>query len=260
MFEPRKSDGYHPLQSVFQTIDFGDTLVVDTHNEPGLSISHTGVSIPGTGPNILDRIHAHYATTLKHGYRVTLHKEIPVGAGLGGGSSNAATFLKALNEHEGWGWSAEELESQGLQFGADVPFFVKGGTQLAEGVGDRLTALERGNDSHYLLINPQVHSNTAEVYAAYDAAKRFPQLGPVPSWMRSEHVGDNSLWPVVRARIPELQELEVWLVAQGAPELHLSGSGATVFLICSTQKEATKWCQRVQEKYPNFWVKPSRPY
>ncbi|MDA1353201.1 MAG: 4-(cytidine 5'-diphospho)-2-C-methyl-D-erythritol kinase, partial [bacterium] len=241
MFAPRDSDGYHPLQSVFQTIAFGDTLSVEVQDTPGFKLTHSGLHIPGDGSNIISRIYTHYAAQLKFGYHVNLHKQIPVGAGLGGGSSNAATFLKTLNAHEGWGWTSDNLEAEGVKFGADVPFFVNGGTQLVEGIGERLTPLEPRPKRYFVLINPNIHSDTSAVYAAYDAAAQFPALSDVPDWMRHSHVGENSLWPVVKARIPELADLDQWLKSNNGPELHLSGSGATVFLTMSDESRARTW-------------------
>ncbi|MCK4980868.1 MAG: 4-(cytidine 5'-diphospho)-2-C-methyl-D-erythritol kinase, partial [Candidatus Delongbacteria bacterium] len=160
-------NGYHELETIFQEIPLYDEIKISLNSTGKITFNSSGIPIPDGGTNICVKS----AELLKEKYQVSkgceisLKKNIPIGAGLGGGSSDAATVLKALNELWELNISVVELEKVGLELGADVPFFIKGGCALATGIGEVLTPIKPVlNDGYILLIYPNIHINTSEAY------------------------------------------------------------------------------------------------
>ena len=221
----RRVDGYHELQTVFVFLDYCDELSFRITRDGNLSHTQPIAGVDEESELCLRAarlLQQHTGTRL--GAEITINKRIPSGGGLGGGSSDAATTLVALNRLWGTGLSNGDLVPLGLQVGADVPVFVQGQAAWAEGVGDRLTALEV-EERWYLVICPQIHVSTAEIFARPELTRDSP---PITIRAFREGRGRNDLEPVVRDIYPPVDAALIWLEAFGDPRM--TGSGGCVFL------------------------------
>lgn len=220
----RRPDGYHLLQTAFRLIDRCDAIYLDRRTDGAIRL-HT--SLPGVPEaqdltwRAADLLRRH--TGCRLGADLWLDKRLPMGGGLGGGSSDAATVLLALNRLWGLGLSRAELQALGLRLGADVPVFVFGRNAFAEGVGERLQAVELPPASYVVLI-PPVSVSTAEIFASPALTRNTPaiKIAALPPGY-----GHNDLEPVVVARYPVVGEYLGWLRQHG--DGRLTGSGACVF-------------------------------
>ncbi len=220
----RRADGYHLLQTVFQMLDYGDLLSFDVTDDPIISRAYTLANVPAEQDLVvraakLLRQHCN----VSQGVRITLDKRLPLGGGLGGGSSDAATTLLALNYLWSTGLAVAELAELGLQLGADVPVFVHGRTAWAEGVGQLLTPVELPED-WYVVLNPQVNVSTAEVFSDAQLIRDCPPI-TIRAFLAGQ--GRNVCQPIVAARHPEVMAaLEA--LSRYAPA-RMTGTGACVF-------------------------------
>jgi len=240
----RRADGYHELQTLFQILDWGDDLSFEV-NETG----HVGRCGDIAGVPEQNDICIRAARLLKsrcgvrQGARITLHKRIPMGAGLGGGSSDAATVLSVLNRLWSCGLSRRQLAELGLELGADVPVFVNGYSAWAEGRGEKLQPVTLG-PRHYVLVFPDVSISTAEIFA-HPSLKRDSE--PVEMTPDRMVPGCNDCEPVVLRMYPELRRLVEELSAWGEP--HMSGTGSTFFLSFDTKKNAIEAASELECRY-----------
>jgi 4-diphosphocytidyl-2-C-methyl-D-erythritol kinase len=225
----RREDGYHELQTVFR--------LIDRHDRVGIAARADGV-IAFDGPFGEENLCVRAARLLqsaakaKQGCDLALEKNLPVGGGLGGGSSDAATVLLALNRLWALAWPRERLAELALQLGADVPVFVFGRSALGEGIGERLQALELP-PAWYLVLAPQVSVSTKETFesALTHRSKRL-KMSPFLSGQ-----GANDLEPAVIARYPDVAASLAWL-KKHRPQARMTGSGACVFAEFETEVEA----------------------
>jgi 4-diphosphocytidyl-2-C-methyl-D-erythritol kinase len=225
----RRADSYHLLQTVFQFLDYGDELAFRITDDGRV----TRISpLPGVSEEADLTLRAarllKVTTGCAKGVEVTLTKRLPVGGGLGSGSSDAATTLIALNELWGLGLPVTDLASFGLKLGADVPVFVHGHAAWAEGVGEVLTPIHPP-ESWYVVVAPPVHVSTAEVFAEFSRERGLTPYTP-PRTIRDLRagLGQNDLESVVRGRYPEVERVFKWLASYGQPRM--TGSGGCVFL------------------------------
>jgi 4-diphosphocytidyl-2-C-methyl-D-erythritol kinase len=244
-----RADGYHEVSTVMQSISLADEVEL-RYRSGGFDLSLEPEEVE-IGPQ--DRNTTYLAwkalqrlTGKQLPVKVTLRKKIPAGAGLGGGSANAAAVLVGLNELFGLGLRLDELRGIGAGIGADVPFCISGGTALGEGVGEILTPLP-APPAHLLVVaKPLRSADTAGIYRAYDEAKTEStnSVKPVASALRAGSlptlaaVVGNDLAPVTRDIIPEVAELEQSLLASGALGASMSGSGPAVYGIFHDEKAA----------------------
>ena len=228
----RRPDGYHELQTCFQFVDLCDEITI----EPRADGAIRTMEIAGIPPSA--DLCARAAAALKEasgcrlGADISLTKRIPVGGGLGGGSSDAATCLVALNRLWGLDWPPEKLAALGLKLGADVPVFVHGRAAWAEGVGERLTPLyppQAPPETNYLILKPNVFVSTAEVFQDPELTRNSPPI-TIHGFLASG--GRNDCLGVVRRRYPEVARALDWLSLFGSARL--TGTGACVFLACET--------------------------
>jgi 4-diphosphocytidyl-2-C-methyl-D-erythritol kinase len=221
----RRSDGYHELQTVFQFLDFGDRLRFELTKDGSVSLVR---SLPGVADDAHLCVRAARALQraggVDHGVRIDLEKCLPLGGGLGGGSSDAATTLVALNHLWQLQLPLAELAHIGLGLGADVPVFVHGQASWAEGVGERLEPVELP-EPLYLVVCPGVAVSTAKVFARPELTRDSP---PITIRAFREGRGRNDLEPVVRALYPEVDRTLSWLATYGPARM--SGSGACGFV------------------------------
>ncbi|HEB80594.1 MAG TPA: 4-(cytidine 5'-diphospho)-2-C-methyl-D-erythritol kinase [Chromatiales bacterium] len=220
----RRPDGYHRLQTVFQFIDRCDRLRFEPRRDARVRRTGGPAGVPET-----EDLTVRAARLLREtgGYRggvdIHLDKRLPVGGGLGGGSSDAATTLVALNRLWDLDLSAERLAELGLQLGADVPVFVRGHTAWGEGVGEVLTPLELPCP-WYLVLVPGVHVSTGTVFSAPELTRNSPPI-TITDFLSGTRTNDCE--SVVRMRYPEVAEALKWLGQRG--EARLTGTGACVF-------------------------------
>jgi 4-diphosphocytidyl-2-C-methyl-D-erythritol kinase len=237
----RRPDGYHDLRTAFVAIDLADTLDFELLDAP--AIERRGDL---AGP-VDDDLAVRAARLLQRhagcglGARIELEKRIPTGAGLGGGSSDAATTLLALNRLWRLNWPRERLAPLALQLGADVPFFLQPGPALGEGVGERLSPLAV-RPRWYALIHPQVHVSTAEIFKSPELTAHLNQA-KIQGFSAGGEAGTagaeawvNDLEPIVRRRVPEVDAAIRHLSAFGSARM--TGSGAAVFAEFETQRQA----------------------
>ncbi|HKX57077.1 MAG TPA: 4-(cytidine 5'-diphospho)-2-C-methyl-D-erythritol kinase, partial [Xanthomonadales bacterium] len=221
----RRPDGYHELQTLFQLIDFCDELVFEPavdrqiYREGGLAGIPAEQDLVVKAGRLLQS-----AAGINTGARINLRKHIPVGAGLGGGSSDAATTLLVLNRMWGCDFSLDQLAELGLELGADVPLFVRGHTAFAAGVGEILEPVELG-EKHYLLIQMPLHISTAEVFQHPALQRDCPQLSRAEA-LAGE--GFNACEPVVRQMHPQMAQAMDHLHQFGTPRM--TGTGSSIFL------------------------------
>jgi 4-diphosphocytidyl-2-C-methyl-D-erythritol kinase len=248
----RREDGYHELRTILQKISLYDTLSVSLKKEKGISISTDHPTLPiGRGNLVYQAAQAILKKSeYKGGLHIDIRKEIPQGAGLGGGSSNAATTLKALNQLLEIGLPTKELMKLGLGIGADVPFFFLDGAAVAAGIGERLKKIELPN-LWYVLINPNFEVSTRWAYQNFILTKRhfhFNLQGLVKTPEGISRLLWNDLEWVVSHKYPQIEGMKKMLLWAGALGALMTGSGPTVFGVFSGKREAEKVFKKLKDK------------
>lgn len=243
----RRADGYHTLQTLFQLLDWGDTLLFEPLRDSTLIVSPTLADVPA-GSNLVLRAAAMLQehTGCKRGALIRLVKRLPMGGGLGGGSSDAATTLLGLNRLWELELAVDELAALGLRLGADVPVFVRGYTAWAEGIGEELTAVELPS-TNYLILIPPCAISTAEIFSS-EALTR--QTTPITIAAFREQGGRNDCEPVARALHPEVAFALDWL-SQFSPA-RMTGTGACVFARFDDRARADEVLQRIPDDFEGF--------
>ncbi len=244
----RRPDGYHELQTLFQLIDLNDTVSL-TVREDGLVERPSGPAGVAADSDLTVRAARalRSATGCRLGASIRIVKRIPMGGGLGGGSSDAATVLLALNHLWRCGLSIDELAGLGLPLGADVPVFVRGSSAWAEGVGERLVPVELP-ERWYVVIHPGVAVPTRDVFQSPELTRNTPiitiRAAFVPGGLDTTR---NDCEPVVRAKYPEVADALEWL-GKFAPA-RLTGTGSCIFAAFASAAEA----ERVAARVPDRW-------
>ena len=230
----RRADGYHLLQTVFRLLDWGDEIRLRVR-EDGDIVRAEGSDLirPEDDLTVRAARALQAATGTRLGADIAVNKRIPVGAGLGGGSSDAATVLVALNALWETGCPTAQLADIGIRLGADVPVFVHGRSAWAEGVGERLSPLDLP-PRWYVILDPRVHVSTAELFQAPELTRNAAPA--TIAGFASGAVRDNGFEPVVRTRYREVASALDWLGQFGPARL--SGSGGAVFLECEDEAGA----------------------
>ncbi|WP_169302577.1 4-(cytidine 5'-diphospho)-2-C-methyl-D-erythritol kinase [Ammonifex degensii] len=242
----RRKDGYHEVVTVLQSIGLADVLTF-APAEGGLFLEVSGEPVPKENNLVLRAAESlRQATGYQGGAFIRLQKNIPVAAGLGGGSADAAATLLALNRLWGLGCPEEFLERLGAEIGVDIPFCLRGGTALGRGRGDELTSLPSLPALGVLLVKPLYGLATATVYQEFDL-HLHPPCFPAEEmthwlykgqWQLAVKSGGNVLEEVVFRRYPELRRLKEELLATGALCAGLSGTGPTLFALFPSWEEA----------------------
>ncbi|HZX79086.1 4-(cytidine 5'-diphospho)-2-C-methyl-D-erythritol kinase [Lysobacter sp.] len=233
----RRDDGYHLLQTVFRLLEWGDSIRLRVRQDG--AIHRHGPSVPGVDE--ADDLTVRAANMLRSsanvlaGADIIIDKSIPAGGGFGGGSSDAATVLVALNALWGAGLEVEELAAIALRLGADVPVFVRGSNAWAEGVGEQLRPVDLP-PAWYLLADPGVHAPTAALFRAPELTRDAPPA-TMSDFVSGAPLG-NAFEPVLRAREPAVEAVFAALSQVGSPRLTGSGSGCFVEFATRGQAEA----------------------
>jgi 4-diphosphocytidyl-2C-methyl-D-erythritol kinase len=239
----RRDDGYHLLESVFTFIDFADTLHIDVTDDGTITRVH---DVPGVreeddltlrAARLLQR-----TTGVIQGAKIILEKKIPLGSGLGGGSSDAATVLLALNRLWGTRLPIQELQKLAIQLGADVPFFVGGQTAFVEGIGEHITPITLP-PSWVALALPPVSVSTAEIFRTPQLTRNTPSE-KIAAF--SKGYGRNDLQDVVVARYPQVGQALTSL-QQSAGNARMSGSGAAVFALLDDETSARRTVENLPD-------------
>lgn len=248
----RRADGYHELQTVFQFLDKGDQLRFAPRDDGEIHRVGELVGVPEAQDMVVRAARLLQAESgCALGVDIHLQKHLPMGGGLGGGSSDAATTLVALNQLWGLNLPEDRLVELGLKLGADVPVFVRGHAAWAEGVGEQLTPLDLP-ETWFMVLVPAVHVSTAELFAD-------PQLTRDARPIRIRDflagAGTNVFEPLVRKRYREVDEALTWL-GQFSPA-RLTGTGACVFAVFDTESVARSVEAQVNRRWAVF-VAPGR--
>lgn len=250
----RRPDSYHNLWSVMQAFDLSDTVIAETAGGEGIRMACEGADLPTDSTNLAYRAAERTLARLglRRGIRLVVRKRLPVAAGVGGGSSDAAATIRALATLLETGWSRAEMAAVGEEVGSDVPFFFYGPTALVEGRGEHVSPLHLEGDRWLLLVNPGIAIPTAWAYGKLAAARanrtmapdRLPRFEPSPvtgdppvmKWEELLPLIENDFAPVMEAEYPVLREIRLLLGARGAEAAMLSGSGATVFGLFANER------------------------
>lgn len=243
----RRADGYHLLETLFQFLDYADTLHFSARND-GQIVLHTPIEGVAHDDNLTVRaarlLQAH--TQSNQGADIWLDKKLPVGGGIGGGSSNAATTLVGLNHLWRTQLSLDTLAELGLTLGADVPVFVKGRAAFAQGVGEKLQPVDLP-EPWYLVAVPPVSISTAKVFSDKDLTR-----DTLPTNIRSvlKQGGHNDCQAVVEKRYPEVRNALILL--NKYVDARLTGTGSCLFGGFPNQQQAVKVANQISEQLPSF--------
>lgn len=243
----RRADGYHELQTLFQFLDHGDELGFSLRQDGEI---HLRTEVPGVPHDSNLIVRAARKLQAESGCRlgadIWLDKRLPMGGGIGGGSSDAATTLLGLDHLWNLGWSEDRLAELGLSLGADVPVFVRGRAAFAEGVGEQLTPVELP-EPWFLVAVPQVFVSTAEVFSDPELTRNTP---PIKVRSLLEGGGRNDCQPVVEKRYPDVRNALILL--SKFTSARLTGTGACVFGSFPNKGDADKVRRQLPATLPSF--------
>ena len=239
----QRQDGYHELESLFTFLDFGDELKFSLSDDENIEITGDTGDIHTQDNLIYKAAHAllPYKNVSK-GISINLVKRLPMGGGVGGGSSDAASTLLALNALWHCNLSIHNLAKIGLTLGADVPVFVNGKTAIAQGVGEQLKAIDI-EQKWYCVVFPNVHISTAKIFTHPDLPRNTPKLNA--PWSMQDT--SNDCEALVKKLYPEVEKTLQWLLKYGPSRM--TGTGACCFVELNTEQDA----RRVLSELPDIW-------
>lgn len=254
----RREDGYHEVRMVMQSVYLYDNVKLARREEPGIELSSNLYYLPDDSGNIAYKAARMLMEEfeLPGGVHITLEKHIPVAAGMAGGSSNAAAVLFGMNRLFDLRLSRQELMERGVKLGADVPYCIIRGTVLAEGIGEKLTALPSIPRCAVLIAKPPISVSTRVVYEALDSKEimRHPDIdGLIQALEEGSLPGvascmGNVLEDVTIPRYPVIQDIKEEMLSEGALNAMMSGSGPTVFGLFENKTAARKAQERIRRK------------
>ncbi len=254
----QRADGYHLLQTCFQFLDHFDELEFVLRNDDKIVLLPENMAGIPNETNLIYRVAKalQHTASIQQGVTITVNKHLPIGAGLGGGSSNAATTLLALDLLWELDWPLDDLMKLGLSFGADIPVFIKGHAALAEGVGELLTPIKL-TENWLVVITPPCQVISAKMYADSELTRNTPAFR-IEALAKGEFKNNfselrNDFELLVRRRYPEVDDAMKWLSNFGEPRL--SGSGASVFASFETEQAAKKVIEKLPAHLKGFIAK-----
>ncbi len=243
----KRADGYHEIYTIFHTVSFHDRIIIKPSFTQKVETTSPFIKVE---ENIVTEALKRFEewTGIRPEFEIFIEKNIPIGAGLGGGSSNAAIVIKFLNRYYNFPLSDEELKKLALSLGADVPFFLKGGMAIGEGIGEKLTYIDKKLKKNIFIIYPDIQIKTSEIYK-----KVTPQmltkkedihiidslLGETEAFFEKL---ENTLGKIVEESYPEVREVLNTLRHLNYRPL-VSGSGSSVFAVGTPKEELKKVCQ-----------------
>lgn len=255
----RRSDGYHELSTLMLPVDVRDHLELALAVEGGIRLTCDDADLPVDGRNLAWRAAELFLATVgaEVGVDIRLKKNIPVGAGMGGGSADAAGVLLGLNRLFSSVLSMKRLAELALALGADVPFFLQGVPALATGIGERLEEVSGVPDYPLLLIKPSFSVSTKWVYQSLKLTRGASRINlrafQACPW-RLAQVMENDLESVTLHEYPLLSELKEWILERGALGALMSGSGPTVFGLFNERSQAERICTLAGEVWGDCWT------
>jgi len=260
----KRADGYHDIHTVFQELEFHDTITFIKEDED-ISLTSNVAWFPTDDSNTCRKAYSIMRKQFSAigGVKVHVEKQIPAGGGLGGGSGNAATVIKGLNILFDLGLTTSKMESIALKVGADVPFFIRGGAQLGDGTGENLTVLPHSVSGTYLLVIPDVSINTAWAYKSLRIGlKDRKQASNFSGFLQKDlipfEIFENDFERIVIPAHPEIGTIKEQLYSVGARYASLSGSGSTVFGIFDDEVSAMEAESNFQHHYNTVLTFPVR--
>ena len=257
----KRNDQYHNIHTIFQEINLYDSLKVTKINK-GIDFKSNVSWLKNDDSNLCVKAYKRMSSIYKiGGIRIDLTKRIPVYAGLGGGSSNAAKVLSCINKLYNLRLSSRYLESIGSRLGADVPFFINGGTQLGEGIGDQLTPIKRKFNQKFLIVLPKISIDTSwaysEIKTILDKTKKFVNL--IDCFKKKEisfKNFDNDFEKIIIPAYPEIGNLISIIRENNARLSSLSGTGSTVFGIFDDEATAKVAESAIPKRHKTLIVDP----
>ncbi len=257
----RRSDGYHLLETVMVKLDLADRVSLVRREDRGIKLTVQGADLPTDRNNLIVRAAEEFYTAagIEQGVEISLDKRIPVAAGLGGGSSDAAAALKGLNSLYNSPFDQNKLVDLGFRLGADIPFFLfSGSTAFVQGIGERISSALKLPITHFLLVNPGWPLSTAWVYKNYRLELTIRSKKLIPSSLYESsftisRVLHNDLESVVLPRYPEIEKIKSLLMAEGAYGALMSGSGPTVFGVFNRKRDAKQAQERIKALRQGQW-------
>ncbi len=261
----RREDGYHLVCMVMQTVNIFDTVTIEASGREGGIRLHTDSSeIPDGEDNLVWKAAdlMRHELGIKDELDITLTKRIPVAAGMAGGSTDAAAVMRGMVRLSGADISADRLKELGVTLGADIPYCIEGGTQLAEGIGEKLTGLENVPHAYLVIVKPGISVSTGWVYKAFDSIPAEDVVHPdTPAMLEAIRKGDiagvaanlrNVLEQQTGAQYPVIGELERFLKSFGALGAMMTGSGPTVFSLFDRKEKAENAYHALTACYPDY--------
>lgn len=268
----RRPDGYHEVKMVMQTVDICDLLTFQKVNQPGIFLKIDQKELPDGRDNLIykaaDAILREYMPSEygktdgqgstgaeSAGVEITLKKQIPIAAGMAGGSSDAAAVFYGLNELFGLGMSLEDMQRIGVKLGADIPYCLMGGTALAEGIGEKLTALCAPPESHLVVAKPDINVSTKFVYENLhaDKLKEHPDIDGMVKAIREGSLAGitarmgNVLETVTVREYPVINQIKKTMLEGGAENALMSGSGPSVFGVFTDREVAAGAAEEIKK-------------
>lgn len=252
-----REDGYHNIDTIMQLIDLKDVIEIECIDQNECIIECNNQNIPLDHTNLVHKAWEALKkyTGIQQGIKVHIQKNIPVAAGLAGGSSNAAAVIKGLNEILGLNLSKEEMMEIGIGIGADVPYFFMGKTARATGVGNIFEEISPLKTVGVLIVNNGREISSKEVYEDIETSEKS-KIGKVVSAIENQDLNAlresayNTMERVVFKKYPEIQEIKNRLLSLGVDVVLMSGSGATVFAITNTLEKRNEIYEELKEDYP----------
>lgn len=244
----RRADGYHELQTAFQLLDYGDQLDFRLRPDGAIRLKPQIPELPQE-ENLVWRAARRLQQVCPGapGVDIHLHKHLPMGGGLGGGSSDAATTLLALNRLWDCRLPLQALQTLGLELGADLPVFIAGRSAWAEGVGEQLTPLDLP-ERWYLVITPPCPVATGTIFCHKDLTR---DTTPITVAAFLERGGENDCQPLVRKLYPQVDKALIWLEKLN-PSTQMSGTGASIFASFETEAQARDILAKTPDYMPGF--------
>lgn len=254
----RRPDGYHEVKMVMQTVDIWDRLTFQATDTSGITLSVNDGTLPVGKENLICRAAELLMEEkdIRQGVKITLEKNIPVAAGMAGGSTDAAAVFHGLNELFGLSMDREEMKKLGVRIGADVPYCIMGGTALSEGIGEILTPLPAPPQCVLVVAKPDIYVSTRFVYENLhaDTLKEHPDIDGMVSAIRegnlegiAERLG-NVLETVTVKAYPVIEEIKCLMKEKGARNALMSGSGPTVFGMFKERERAGEAADAIRDK------------
>ena len=261
----KREDGYHLVEMIMQTIDLFDKIKIFSLKEDTIIIESNSLDIPLDSTNIVykaaDLIKKQY--NIKEGVKIIIEKNIPIAAGMAGGSSNAAAVLVGLNQLCQLKLSENKLKELGLKLGADVPFCIGGQTALAENIGEKLTKIDGLSENIFILVcKPELFVSTKEIYEEIDSKiiEKRPNNKLLIQLLKEnkiQQIADNMynvLEEVTRERYPVIEEIEKIMMENDALGSMMSGSGPTVFGLYRNREDAENCKNKLLKKFSQVYI------